>query len=343
MRQAVTHWARRVGLGGQCWNLRMLRLGFLDLPRELRDAIYAAVIRWERRQPCLEDAQLTLASAWRVVREADSVQRGEYGCAYSTKPVPSTCANVLVCNRQIHEEMRQAIARARRSGHLAARLDCIASDESLHAFSWRSMPVVKTMGGAPKGTVRGVVEWAGRLVGRYIKQGSYGGGGGCITTIEHLWIDIRLFGSRSAKWDVNQGGPERTSWAICAALKHVFEQDGLLSPARGAGSEVAVDELTLNVMSPDGQSQEYIAEDFPLDAMSEGIVHPHTVARELVEVWHKIWQGDEFKGIYHGILLRRIRRVRVCVDGATWRVRELKRELERGQAEQRRIAARGIW
>jgi hypothetical protein len=313
-------------------------LRFLDLPRELRDAIYAAVIGWERRQPSLEDTQL--ASAWTLVREADSVRRGEYGCAYSTKPVPGTCANFLVCNRQIHDEMTQAMARAKRRGLVAARLDCIASDESLHAFSWRCMPLVKTVGCAPKGRVRVVLDWAGRLVGRYLKQPSCGG---CVTTIEDLWIDIRLFGSRSAKWDLNRRPPERTSWAVCAALKHVFEQDGLLSPARGFGNEVEVDELTLNVMSPEGQSQEYIAEDFPLDGMCEGIVHPYTVARELVEVWHKIWLGDEFLGVYHGMLLGRIRRVRVCVDGATWRVRELKMELERGQAERRRIAARGIW
>jgi hypothetical protein len=268
------------------------------------------------------------------------VQRGEYGCAYSAKPIPSTCAKFMICNRQIHEEMTQALARARRRGVLAARLDCVASDESLHAFSWRSMPLVKTMGCTPKGRVRVMLDWAGGLIGRHVKQASCGNR---VTTIEKLWIDIRLFGSRSAKWGLNTSPPDRTSWAVCAALKHVFEQDGLLSPARRAGGEIAVDELTLNVVSPARPRQEYLDETFPLDGTSEGIVHPYTVARELVEVWHKIWVGEEFKGVYHHMLLERIGRVRVCVDGATWRERELKGELERGQAERRRIAARGVW
>jgi len=171
------------------------------------------------------------------------------------------------------------------------------------------------------------------------------------TRIPRLWIDVRLAGDRSAKWIRNSSPPDRTSWAICAALKRLFEQGPYLAPERkGSGAAVAsIEELVLNVVEPVGQpgakegEGKVLDEDFPLDGVAEGLVHPKTVAKELVDVWSRIWAGDEFRGIFYGGLLERIARVRVCVGGVTWRVRELRAELERGRRERRRIAERVGW
>jgi hypothetical protein len=43
------------------------------------------------------------------------------------------------------------------------------------------------------------------------------------------------------------------------------------------------------------------------------------------------------------MLLERILKVRICMDGVLVRERELRLELERGQAERRRIAMRVGW
>jgi hypothetical protein len=101
-----------------------------------------------------------------------------------------------------------------------------------------------------------------------------------------------------------------------------------------------VDELVLNVIKPaDVPEDRYLPEYLGLEERGDGIVHPRTVARQLIDMFHRIWAG-EGEGRHYQILLERIKRVRVCLEGETWRVRELRLELERGQAERRRIAAR---
>jgi hypothetical protein len=105
-----------------------------------------------------------------------------------------------------------------------------------------------------------------------------------------------------------------------------------------------VDELVLNIVTPpDVPKGKYLEEDFPTDELRDGLVHPRTVAKELVDVWNRIWAADDYKGSFYQILLERIKRVRICINEETWRVRELRLELERGQAERRRIAARVGW
>lgn len=311
----------------------------LGLPRELRDMIYMQVILWERARPTLGEAHWLFR--FRRIFEPQSSIRGEYGCGYALEGAPSTCANFLRCNRQIYAEMSVAIARARSEGLLAVKLDCIAEDESFHYFTWLAAPLVQTMPAASEGKSRMVPGWADRIMDRYLS---------CphrvlsTTLIHTLWIDIRLVGDRSAKWLRNSSPPDRTSWAICAALKRIFEKGPDFSNYKDAPNSIAVDELVLNVVpSPYVPEEKYLEEDFPMDGVSSGLVHPRTVARELVDVWNRIWAGDEFKGAFYQVLLGKIKRVRVCVNNKTWRVRELRGELERGQAERRRIAARVGW
>jgi hypothetical protein len=64
------------------------------------------------------------------------------------------------------------------------------------------------------------------------------------------------------------------------------------------------------------------------------------VARELVDVWNNLWSGDGFSSRQFSKLLERIKRVQVCIDGVLVGERALRLELERGQAERRRIAQR---
>lgn len=325
---------------------------FFGLPRELRDMIYTSVITWSLPQPHREDTE---DHRWRHVIEPGSVRSGEYGCSYSTDTIPGTCANLLACNRQINDELTQAIERAKSRGLLIAKLDCIATDESKHAFSWLSLPIVTNKLSEEGGRSNVLATWADRILHTPQRMLSLSSrspkpSSSTFTTIlEHLWVDIRIHGNRTAKWSLNQCPPERTSWAVCAALKRLFDGDALMRPINASfapgpsSSSIMIDELVLNVVSPQTPKTSWLPEDYPLDVATYGVVHPRTVAKELLDMWNIIWTGDYFKGEHYHILLERIKRVKICVDGETWRVRELGMELERGQAERRRIAMRGVW
>ncbi|PSN68754.1 hypothetical protein BS50DRAFT_323782 [Corynespora cassiicola Philippines] len=320
---------------------------FLDLPREIRDMIYAAVLTSERPRPTLGEEQWLFR--FRRIFEPQSSHHGEYGCAYSLEDTPGTCGNLLQCSRQVNAEMMEAIGRAKRRELLAVKLDCIAEDESFHYFTWLSVPLVTTTRSIQEGKSR-MPNWADRVMERYLTSPHRVLSSGCLayyrssTLIHQLWVDVRLAGDRSAKWFRNSSPPDRTSWAICAALKRIFEKGPHFSNMKETDHETTVEELVLNVVPPPNVPQDkFLPEDFPTDGVRDGLVHPQTVARELVDVWNKIWAGDDFKGGFYQMLLERIKRVRICVNSQTWRVRELRLELDRGQAERRRIAARVGW
>ncbi|KAF2714199.1 hypothetical protein K504DRAFT_462627 [Pleomassaria siparia CBS 279.74] len=312
---------------------------FFDLPRELRDMVYHELITGESPIPTLGGDQWRFR--FRRVVEPQSSKTGEYGCAYSTNRRPRTCANMLQCNRQVFAEMTEAIWRARRKDLIKVKLDCIAEDESFHYFTWLSIPLVATAKNVEVGKSRMMPAWADGMIRRYtgsLFQRS-------TTRINQLWIDVRLVGDRSGKLCSNNGSSsDRTSWAICAALKHILEKGPDLCNMKDTANETTMDELVLNVVSQAKVAEErYLPEDYPLMGLMEGSVHPKTVARELVNVWQKIWASSDFKSVYYHILLERIKRVRVCIDGETWSRRELRTELDKGQLEQQRIAARVGW
>jgi hypothetical protein len=318
---------------------------FLDLPRELRDMIYMTIVTAERPRPSLGEAQWLFR--FRRVFEPQSNHRGEYGCAYSLEQPPTTCANFLSCNRQIYEEMKEAIRLASKKEMLSVKLDCIAEDESFHYFTWLGIPLVRTTIRMNEGRSRIMPGWADRIMERYLTCPHRVLSSGCFschsssTLIRQLWVDVRLVGDRSGKWFRNSNPPDRTSWAVCAALKRILEKGPDFGNMKETGNATTVDELVLNVVTPPGHPKnQYLDEELPTDEFKDGLVHPRTVAKELVDVWYKIWSGDNFKASFYQILIERIKRVRVCVNDETWKVRELRLELERGQAERRRIAAR---
>ncbi|KAF1843480.1 uncharacterized protein K460DRAFT_387544 [Cucurbitaria berberidis CBS 394.84] len=327
---------------------------FFDLPRELRDMIYLDVLIGQRATPTLEDTQS--ASRWNRPWEPKS-GLGDHGCAFSSKRAPNTCANFLACNQQVNTEMMQIIERVRRKGMLAARMDCIAQDD-MHYFTWLSIPLVKTGKCTHKADPKsGVVPtWAVRyLTAPHRALGTTRRHHTChhssSTTIEQLCIDIRFFPNTSATGKRRLETPrDLTSWAICAALKHVFEHDPDIIPTRDCQKDVTIDEVVLNVVPPLSPSSpppktttHYLVSpstNAVVEVEKENSHHPEAVAKELVDVWNKLWSGDEFKARYYRSLLGKIQRVRVCVDGVTFRVRELGVELERGRAESRRIEMR---
>ncbi|KAF1945058.1 hypothetical protein EJ02DRAFT_397151 [Clathrospora elynae] len=325
---------------------------FLGLPRELRDMIYLEVLISSRSLPTLKDTKSI--SGWCRPWEPKS-GLGDHGCAFSSKRAPNTCANFLACNKQVNKEMLDTISRVRPKGQLAARMDCIAVDE-MHYFTWLSIPIVRhtrTSHEANKNTLTRVIPtWATKILTATDRVLGSATGGALYQTstivIEQLRIDIRLFEPTSSKTTAFETPRDRTSWAICAALKHVFEHDPDIIPTRDCRNDITIDEVILNVVPYDG-APEAFAHHPPTDPDlympptedMEATPNPtETAVNELVDVWNKLWAAEEFKARYYCTLLEKIKKVRICVDGKTFRVRDLGVELERGQAERRRIEMR---
>ena len=303
--------------------------------------IYLAVVTWERPRPTLEDTY-----GWPNTWNLQSGHRGDNGCVFSKKRAPSTCANMLAVNRQVNAELTHTVDRARRIGALMAKMDCIARNGETFYFTWLSIPVVHTTYAYQIRAKPGpMLTWTPKvpafrklLTTSHRQQPARSDRS---TRIEQLRIDVRIFDNDLAKQTRLRSPPVQTSWAICAALKRLCERDHDPASTRPCPSGVTIDTLILNVVPPSVPNN--MPADLRESARLEARSLPQAVTRELVDVWNKLWSGDSFKSRQYGILLGRILKVRICMDGVLVRERELRLELERGQAERRRIAMRVGW
>jgi hypothetical protein len=320
-------------------------LQFFNLPRELRDMVYMAIITWERPRPTLQDIAST--GDWHETR---ILPRNDPECYFSRRKPPSTCANVLAASRQLNEELRQSMLCARKAGTLVARMDCIVKNERSHSFTWLSIPLVHRTTQVPNKTVG--CRWVANMpvVGKLLtgppsQQQAFDD---AATSIEKLQIDIRLFEKDPSMTATLRD--RKTSWAVCAALKRVCQNKMELLPTPHWPDCVVIDTLILNVVPRDGAVNECSvrkdsasAAQTDLVSQSKDADNSRAVARELVDVWNKLWSGDGYKSRHYSKLLESITRVQVRIDGVSISERELRLELERGQAERRRIAQRVGW
>jgi len=330
---------------------------FFDLPRELRDLIYIEVLTSSASLPSLKDTRFPFH--WCPLKQP---QRDvtDYGCAMSLQEVPPTCASFLACNRQINVEMMHIIRREKQKGQMCALMDCMVNDQ-IHYFTWLAVPLVKTeeteatskpLGCKGTPMPKAISSWATRLLsagtGHVLGNSIFSAHPHHFSTvIERLWIDIRLFesGPLSPTLPGRHGSP--TAWSVCAALGHVLNNGPDLYTARRVDF---IEEVVLNVVP-----QAQFSNALPPEALDNGngsLFVPETehtptelTRNELVDVWTKIWAADDFPtsdpgARYYRFLLEKIKKVRICVNGETFRTRELAAELERGRAEMRRIRMR---
>jgi hypothetical protein len=311
-----------------------------DLPFELRELIYMALITWEHPRPQLEEATATknyhhgIRPRWFGIGSDAVLQRPT-----------STCASILGATRQLNQEMTQTIDRARRRGQLVARIDCTLNG-GFHQFTWLSLPLVKSKRWTTREEV--VPSWIpdlailGKLLAALHRHTLVLR---ATTVIEHLHIDVRLSQADLEKERRTRLQGRRVGTAIFAALTKVCDfQKQVQQPAKWQNS-VTIDCLTLNVVSPARIVAPIAAANAALpetDCSREAGLQ--IVARELVDVWTQLWAGDEWSAqLYCQSLLECIKRVRVYIDGALVRERVLMLELERGRAERKRIAQRAGW
>ncbi|RMZ73503.1 hypothetical protein GMOD_00008021 [Pyrenophora seminiperda CCB06] len=349
---------------------------FFDLPRELRDLIYVQVLTLSASLPTLKETRYPFK--WYPLKQPPRGLTG-YDCVMSFQEAPPTCASFLACNRQINVEMMQAIRREKQNGQLCALMDCIVNEQMLY-FTWLAVPLVKTeekddvakwmmmgcKGGSSTPMSKYMRSWVARLLyyagtrhvpllGSKVVSSLYSYQP-FFTSIERFWINIRLFETSPSDADARGNS---TSWAVCAALSHVFDTTG---PRTTTARRVDfIQELVLNVV-PQTHSLSNTEEAPRHDTNNnnnDSLFVPETeteteesktpteeiIRNELVDVWNKIWAADnlptsDLRARHCRFLLEKIDRVRICVDGETFRTRELAAELERGRAAMRRIQMR---
>ncbi|KAE8827703.1 hypothetical protein CFE70_005174 [Pyrenophora teres f. teres 0-1] len=329
---------------------------FFDLPRELRDLIYEGILALSAPLPTLRDTRYPFN--WCPLKQPPR-SLTDYDCVISFQEAPPTCASFLACNRQINVEMMHAIKREKQKGKMCALMDCIVNDQ-MHYFTWLAVPLVKTeekdtskpMACKDIPMSRVISSWATRLLhagtSQILGNNMFSACSRHFTTvIERLWIDIRLFESGPQISTLSHPHRNSTSWAVCAVLSHIFDNGPDLRTARRVDF---IGEVVLNVV-PQANSSTTSSFEAP-DSANDSLFVPETettpmeaVRDELVEVWNRIWAADDFptsevRARYYRFLLEKINRVRICVNGRTFRTRELAAELERGRAEMRRIRMR---
>jgi hypothetical protein len=256
--------------------------------------------------------------------------------------VPSTCANVLAVSRQVNDEITQAIERARKKNILKAKIDVLARFGGRHAITWRSLPLVHTSdittNVRPKRDLLSNVPVVGRLLAaplssKYTPTRT--------TRIEQLQIDIRPFGHEEAeawKWGA---ASQLTAWSVCESLRSILEQYPAGPQGRMYSNELSIDILILIVvLPPPDPSPDPSPSATPKPAVDD---YTRILTQDLINVWNALWANNDARAKRYRVLLERIERVRVCVDGEVVRERGLKCELERGQRELRKIAERVGW
>lgn len=305
--------------------------GFLGLPRELRDMIYEALITDEEPRPTLE-------------KYCEQRRYAAYQYSFTPRQSRTTCAGFLASNRQIHEELNEAIERAHRKGLTSGKLDCLELFRPLPSacdigvpchLTWLRMPVVKTKrehATRPGGLMNSVfaffwqrILWAAGKGAPTLQSAS--------TRFDQLWVDVRLQPDLSRATRRSIIGYFRLGRAIIFALKHILEQGPNLSIPSGASPSIhfshktTIKEVVLNVVAEPSVGLE--------DEDASEMVNFQ--AQGLTEIWDRLWLGqwDEYN-----ILLRRIDQVRICVNGETVRTRPLAKEWKRGNAEARYAATR---
>lgn len=312
---------------------------FLALPRELRDLIYTAILTWSAPRPPINDPTTDTRG---IANRYQGRSPDEARCIYSPKGVPSTCANVLAVSRQVNDEMTQAITRARKKDLLRAKIDVQARFGGSHAVTWLSLPLVYASD--IRANTRPTRDLLSNVpvVGRLLAAPLSGKPTPTRTTrIEQLQVDIRPFGHEEAeawKWG---GASQLTAWSVCESLRSILEQYPAGPQGRMYSNELSIDILILNVVLPPPDP----SPDPSLSAALKPAVDDYTriLTRDLINVWNALWANSDARAKRYRVLLERIERVRVCVDGEVVRERGLRCELERGQRELRRIAERVGW
>ncbi|EMD88107.1 hypothetical protein COCC4DRAFT_145628 [Bipolaris maydis ATCC 48331] len=345
---------------------------FLELPRELRDMIYTEMLMSTKPLPSGQDTQT--AANWHLVRQTHQPSTDSSRCFVSSRAMPGTCASVLASNRQVHQEMMQIANKARQAGQLASRLDCLVLNNA-HYFTWLAVPFVRPADGSARrleeergqswtSKIMESWSWVVSFFNAWMESDVKGRSSSSSNTrlfsytrsyanIERVWVDVRpvesTMSNGSGSAAATQG--EMTSWAICAALKHMFDNgpDMMRSNRRID----CVDEVILNVVprartasgSPwgDESDEDALVIGDASSTSSPDKAETERLRNELVDVWDKIWgatDGRDMRARLYRTLLERIKRVRICVDGVTFRTRGLAVELERGRAEMRRIQMR---
>lgn len=132
-----------------------------------------------------------------------------------------------------------------------------------------------------------------------------------------------------------------TVWGLVEVLRGVVVGEPYGADGKKYAGEVRVGLVVVDIMEGKDTTVREEGGDEEGDKNRGGYIR--VLTQDLVNVWNTLWSNSDARAKQYRVLLERIERVRVCVDGEAVRERGLSAELERGRKERARIDMRAGW
>lgn len=264
---------------------------FLSIFPELREVIYHIILTSPDPPPSPSvnrDNRTALNPSLRA-QEIESFQ----GCTlYPSIPPKIASMALLLCNRQIHNEISATIAHLKLAKKLYYEIDCEIANEQTIYPTWLLIPVY-------------------------------------FTSIPCIYVTFRLSGACVGRSSFHHGcgGPGKMIWSLLALLNRFLKRGpdfGFLAPSI-ASKPFQVEKLILNVTIPTlsaGETLQLPITQWPFRGGWEGeFVHPETVVNIMMEGFWEIF-NERGHGIGYGkFIASRVASMSLKCDGEerhTW-------------------------
>ena len=202
----------------ECISKQVQMPQLLDLPQEIREIIYIAVLD-------LSNSILPPSSPL----EAGERKKGANRCLewgqsfencnmYSLHPLSRSRPPLLLASRQIYDEFSEVLERQKRLGKLCYKLDCMIVAHELIYPTWLSVPIL-----SPR--------------------------------LDRVDVDVRLLGkqhmTKRSKWHHSLGGPSPMLWSLFALIKRFLTRGpDFLAPTLHREQQIQLRELVINFPCP---------------------------------------------------------------------------------------------
>jgi hypothetical protein len=273
-------------------------LNILDLPREIRDLIYRAVL----------DSELSTPSSPAELRHNRKQMPSQYGSSeyfsehcnqYPLQPVSISISSLLLTNRQIHREILDAIARLKAQKQLRYKIDCMIEDEKRIYPTWLSVLVVSFH-------------------------------------IDVVEVDFRIFGQRDdnrSGFAPGNGGPGPLVWSLFALPDRFLERGPNFLSSCKTRQKIEVKLITLNVVTPSEPVEGFIPKDWRTnESRMTGVIHPESVLWCIKEYLGNVLDRTKYTAMYAKTVYGGVRCMKLMLDSKTtmkWNLVNMEAERQR--------------
>lgn len=270
---------------------------FLELPLEIREYIYAYTVTSPLRPPESPPSATSDENRTRRHRKANrstDIQLEESANRYLIHPPHPTGLSLLLCNRQVHNEVSTTISRLARNKRIHYELDCDMVNQSQIYPTWTLLPI-------------------------YLHH------------VPLIYANFRLTGvcRRGSRWISYQGEPCVMAMSIMALLTRFIERGPhFLAPKKGVSLMYSVDNIIMNIetpilepgktLPPPRQCGRFIR------AKVGPFVHPKEVINVMTLYLERLLNGEVHYALPYGrFIATRVKKIQLCLDSEEHRTWDL--------------------